>query len=160
MGAEGGKYPNNKDYILTVRWINGSGPVLYSIGPPFLERESERENSIYTRLCLTGGWHDTPGGLRESVGVKTTLSAVCPHAGCDDSQGLRWLNAEVVAVVVVAYRLALGVGVAPVPRHRVVYGGWPHHPVARLTHRGVPGDVLSHRAGDEVKHPVYLVGYV
>ena len=35
MGADGGKYPNNKDYILTVRWINGSGPVLYSIGPPF-----------------------------------------------------------------------------------------------------------------------------
>ena len=51
MDADGGKYPNNKDYILTVRWINGSGPVLCSIGPPFLEREKEREKGIYTRLC-------------------------------------------------------------------------------------------------------------
>ena len=47
MGAEGGRYTNNKDYILTVRWINGSGPVLYSIGPPFLERERKEREKDY-----------------------------------------------------------------------------------------------------------------
>jgi len=47
MGADGGKYPNNKDYILTVRWINGTGLDCNSIAPLFREREKRERKYIY-----------------------------------------------------------------------------------------------------------------